>query len=86
MSDPHNTDPQLRDLGSGGRLWSWIAGIAAVVAVIAIIVIADVHHNKNTASNNPSPPATTAPHNVNPPSTTGSGSTSPRPLSPSGSR
>jgi hypothetical protein len=87
MSDPRFTDPRLsdpvghRDDTLGGP-WTWIAGIV-VIAFIAFVVIASVNHNRNTASNNPSPVTTgSAPRNISPPSTTGSGSSSPQPLTP----
>ncbi len=88
MSDPRFTDPRLSDpMWRGdealGAPWNWIA-VIVVIAFIAFIVIASVTHNRNTASNKPSPATTdNTLRNMSPPSTTGSGSgSSPQPLMP----
>ena len=88
MSDPRYeerlSDPVNRRPDTDGGMWGWIAGIAVVV-LIAIILIAGWNSNKNTASNAPSPAATTgsATAPISPPrSTTGSGPSA-SPMTPS---
>jgi len=84
-TDPRNGDPRLSDPAprqSEPGLWGWVAGIA-VLALVAFLVFAGWNHNGNTASNGPSPAASSsATRTINPPGTTGSGTTSPRPLTP----
>jgi hypothetical protein len=80
MSDPRYTDPRYsnsqfsdpvgrRDAGAAGP-WGWVAGIV-VVALIAFFLIAGGKGiNSNSASNAPSPGASTPMRNVTPPSST----------------
>ena len=78
-SDPQLSDPVIRRDESTGGMWGWIAGVAVLV-LIGFLIVAGWDNKGTTASNNPSPAATSK--TVTPPSTTGSGSSSPQPLTP----